>query len=135
MKQKMIKKKQEENQTVQIVEIREEVNITKYDKNNNSLIDYIEWVVPHLSNQTYELIIEISKAEHLDENKTFVSDIYNETYQLDNVWSEEIPTEHYVRVTFNQPLDRTRDITIYARASNYSNETNETGNETQSFLK
>jgi hypothetical protein len=43
---------------------RIEVPITKYDLNNNSLIDYIEWTVPSLSNQTYELVIEISGAVH-----------------------------------------------------------------------
>ena len=38
---------------------REEVLIDEYDLNNNSLVDYIEWIVPHLSNQTYELEITI----------------------------------------------------------------------------
>ncbi len=38
---------------------KELVNITYIDKNNNSLIDYIEWIVPYLSNQTYELEIII----------------------------------------------------------------------------
>ncbi|MBW2975378.1 LamG domain-containing protein, partial [Candidatus Woesearchaeota archaeon] len=92
-------------------------NITYYDENNNSLIDLIEWIVPSLSNQTYELIIEIIKAEHLDGNRSFVSDIYNETYQLDNIWSEPVQHNEYVRVTFERALDNTRDITIYARSS------------------
>jgi len=38
---------------------KEQVNITEYDNNNNNLTDYIEWIVPHLSNQTYELEIII----------------------------------------------------------------------------
>src|SRR3989339_1963267 len=38
---------------------RELINVKSYDKNNNGLIDYIEWTVPHLSEQTYELMIEI----------------------------------------------------------------------------
>jgi parallel beta-helix repeat protein len=38
---------------------RTEVNYSEYDANNNSLIDYIEWNVPHLSNQTYEIEINI----------------------------------------------------------------------------
>ncbi len=33
--------------------------ITYIDENNNSLIDKIEWIVPHLSNQTYEVEIVI----------------------------------------------------------------------------
>ena len=38
---------------------KQQVEITEYDSNNNSLTDYIEWNVPHLSNQTYELEIII----------------------------------------------------------------------------
>jgi hypothetical protein len=96
--------------------IRESVQITSYiDENNNGLIDKIEWVVPDLSNQTYELIIEITKAEHLDSNKDFISDIYEEVKALDDVWSETIPSSDYIRVTFEQELDSSRDITIYPR--------------------
>ena len=39
---------------------KQEVNVTKYDKNNNSLIDYIEWTVPDLSKKVYEL--EVNNA-------------------------------------------------------------------------
>ncbi len=115
------------------IEAREEVNITKYDLNENNLTDYIEWIVPHLSNQTYELIIEISKAEHLDENRSFISDIYNDVKEKDNNWSEVINNSEYVRVTFEQNLTNKNDITIYARASNWSNETGQEcyDNETQ----
>jgi len=38
---------------------REEVQTYLYDSNNNSLVDYVEWIVSHLSNQTYELEITI----------------------------------------------------------------------------
>ena len=85
------------------------------DTNNNNLIDKIQWITPHLSEQTYQIIIEISAAEHLDENRTFISDIYNEVYQLDGIWSETINENEYIRVTFEQDLDSTRDITIYPR--------------------
>ena len=95
------------------------VEFIEYDTNNNSLIDYIEWTVPHLSNQTYE-IIEITKAEHLDENRTFVSDIYEQVKEKDDNWSEVIEDGEYVRVTFEIPLDNTKDITIYAREGNCS---------------
>jgi len=94
---------------------REQTQFTAYDNNNNSLIDYIEWIVPHLSEQTYELIIEISKAEHLDSEKQFISDIYEQVKSLDGIWSEPINNNEYVRVTFEIPLDNTRDITIYPR--------------------
>ncbi len=94
-----------------------EVNITKYDLNNNSLIDYIEWRVPYLSNQTYDLIIEISWAEHLDENRTFISDITGYVNALDNNWSEPINENEFVRVNFKQFLDSNKDITIYPRGN------------------
>ncbi len=97
--------------------IKERVEAKGYDKNENGLIDYIEWNVPHLSNQSYLLVIEISKAEHLDENKEFVSDIYNEVVKQDGLWSETISNNEYVRATFEQALDNSRDITLYARAS------------------
>jgi parallel beta-helix repeat protein len=63
-------------------------------------------------------IIEISKAEHLDENKSFISDIYDYVKALDENWSETIPENDYVRVTFEFPLDNTRDITLYPRTVN-----------------
>ncbi|MBU2562336.1 MAG: hypothetical protein KKF68_01620 [Nanoarchaeota archaeon] len=95
-----------------------EVDFETYDTNNNDLYDFIEWVVPHLSNQTYELIIEIIKAEHLDENRNFISDIYESVKILDNNWSELINDKEYVRVVFEHELDSSRDITIYPRIVN-----------------
>lgn len=81
-----------------------------------TLVNYITWVVPHLSNQTYLLIIEVVGAEHLDEDRNFVSDIYDEVKALDGNWSEVIDENHYVRVVFEQELDSSRDITVFARA-------------------
>ena len=84
------------------------------DTNNNGIYDYIEWIAPSLSTQTFDIIV-ITKAEHLDSNRNFISDIYEEVRELDNVWSEEIPDRNYVRVVFEIPLDNNRDITIYPR--------------------
>lgn len=56
---------------------RTEIQADKYDTNDNGLADYIEWTVEHTSSQTYEiLIIPITKALHLDGNRSFISDIY-----------------------------------------------------------
>ncbi|MBS3066779.1 hypothetical protein J4205_03055, partial [Candidatus Pacearchaeota archaeon] len=96
------------------------VNFTAYDLDENGKLDYVEWAVPHLSNQTFEIIIEITKAEHLDENRNFISDIYNETKALDDIWSEEIPENHYVRATFEANLTNKNDITIYPRITSGS---------------
>ncbi len=90
------------------------------DTNNNELIDYVEFIAPS-TGQTYEIIIEISKAEHLDENRNFISDIYEQVKSLDNIWSEPINTDEYVRVTFEQKLTPQNDITIYARNTKQEN--------------
>ncbi|MCK5450105.1 DUF285 domain-containing protein [Candidatus Pacearchaeota archaeon] len=84
------------------------------DKNDNGIYDYIEWISPNSDSQTFEIIV-IIKAEHLDENREFISDIYDEVSQLDSIWSETIPEEHHIRITFEIPLDSSRDITIYPR--------------------
>jgi len=96
--------------------VKVEVNFTAYDLDENGFVDYIEWNVPHLSEQVYE-IIYIEKAIHLDENKTFVEDVYDYVKEKDNI-TTIIPNEHYVRVTFEQELDNTKDITIYAGSVN-----------------
>ena len=59
------------------------------DKNDNGIYDYLEWIVPELSNQTFEIIV-IVKAEHLDSDRNFISDIYEQVKALDDIWSEEI---------------------------------------------
>jgi len=38
-------------------------NLTYYDYDNDSLIDEVEWIVPHLSNQTFEVSIEILNVQ------------------------------------------------------------------------
>src|SRR3989344_110169 len=84
------------------------------DSDSNGVYDYIEWNVPHLSEQTFEIIV-ITKAEHLDENKEFISDIYEKVKALDGIWSEEISENHFVRVKFEKNLTNENDITIYPR--------------------
>jgi len=95
---------------------KEKVTFDSHDTNEDGLADYIEWVIPHLSEQIYEIIF-ITKAEHLNESRGFISDIYDDVKEKDDIWSEDIPAEHYVRVTFEIPLDNTRDITIYAKSN------------------
>ena len=103
-----------QTQTILTRTTKEQVNFTAYDLDEDGMIDYVEWNVPHLSNQTYE-IIYITKAEHLDENYTFVENVYEQVREKDDNWTL-IPDENYLRVTFEKPLDKTKDITIYARA-------------------
>lgn len=43
--------------------ILQELPAQRYDLNNNSIVDYIEWVAPHLSNQTFEIrVANITKG-------------------------------------------------------------------------
>ena len=91
---------------------KQEVEVKKYDKNNNGLIDYVEWIVPHLSEQTYELIIEISSAEHLDSNRDFISDIYERVKAIDNI-TYTIPENQYVRAYFETNLTSENVIDIF----------------------
>jgi len=95
-------------------EERRYVNFTAYDLNANGKLDYVEWITPHLSNQTFDIIL-ITKAEHLDSNREFISDIYDEVKALDGNWSEEIPNQDYVRVIFEVNLTSVNDITLYPR--------------------
>ncbi|MBW3018128.1 hypothetical protein KY325_03145, partial [Candidatus Woesearchaeota archaeon] len=60
-------------------------------------------------------IIEITKAMHLDANRTIISNIYDDVKELDDVWSETINENEYVRVTFEKELTSANDITVYPR--------------------
>lgn len=84
------------------------------DLNNNGYADVVEWVVPHLSEQNFEIII-VNKAEHLAEDKSFINDVYPEISFLDDNWSETINSNEYVRVTFEKNLTSKNDITIFPR--------------------
>jgi len=57
--------------------------------------------------------IKLIEAEHLDENKNFVSDIYSEVKTIDEIFSETIPIGHYVRTTFDQNLTKYHRISIF----------------------
>jgi len=95
-----------------------EINLpfTAIDSDNNGLYDSIEWVAPHLSNQTFEIII-ITKAIHLDENRNYIDDIYDQVKAQDGIWSEVIQNGEYVRVAFEKNLTNQKDITFYARSN------------------
>ena len=87
-----------------------------YDTDNNGKLDYVEWTVPHLSEQIFEIIF-ISKAFKLDQNREIIEDIYDQVSAQDNIWAT-IENNYYVRVTFQQILINQNDITLYARPIN-----------------
>lgn len=86
-----------------------------YDTNNDTLLDQVEWEIPHLSTQNFEIII-ITKAEHLDENKNFIEDIFDKVKDLDNIF-KLIPKNDFIRVVFERQLTSKNDITIYAKSN------------------
>ncbi len=59
--------------------------------------------------------VELTKALHLDENRTIISNIFDSVRQIDGIWSETISDTHYVRIAFNKNLTSSNDITIYPR--------------------
>ncbi len=97
-----------------------EIVFTGIDLNNDSLVDRIEWTVPHLSEQTYEIVIELIEAEHLDKNRVFLSNIYDDVKAQDGRWSEPIYNREYIRVTFERALEKDNDISIVARSNGVS---------------
>jgi surface protein len=86
-----------------------------YDTDLNGYLDYVEWTVPHLSTQVFEIIF-ISKAFQLDQDKNIISDIYDTVKEQDGNFAT-INDGQYVRVTFEEVLDNTKDITIFAKLS------------------
>ena len=92
------------------------VDFEAFDKNGNGLIDYIEWNVPHLSEQIFEIIL-ISAAEHLDEDRIFMENVYDYVKEVDDIWVL-IEDKEYLRVSFEKNLTSVNDITIFARSLN-----------------
>ncbi|MFA5877790.1 MAG: hypothetical protein WC845_00200 [Candidatus Staskawiczbacteria bacterium] len=93
----------------------QDVQFNAYDLDNDGKLDYVEWTVPHLSDQIFEIIF-ISKAFRLDQDRNILEDIYEQVQTQDNSWVA-LENSQYVRVTFENILDNTRDITLYAKAT------------------
>lgn len=87
-----------------------------FDEDANGFIDHIEWIVPHLSTQIFEIIF-ISKALLLDVDGNAIANIYESVNTRDGNYATATNGQT-VRVTFEKALDNTKDITIYARATN-----------------
>ncbi|MGV8152546.1 MAG: hypothetical protein ACP5OG_05685 [Candidatus Nanoarchaeia archaeon] len=90
------------------------------DRNLEISKDKKYFIVKDLHGTGVMSYIYISNAIHLDSNKEFISDIYEQVREKDNIWSEPIENNEYVRVTFEKNLTRKNDITIYARAASLS---------------
>jgi hypothetical protein len=86
-----------------------------YDLNKNGKLDYVEWTVPHLSEQTFNVIF-ISKAFQLDEHQQIYADIYDQVRTQDGQYAS-VPANQYIRVTFEKALTHENDITLYAKST------------------
>jgi len=109
------------------VENNTDVPFDAYDLSGDGKLDYVEWVTPHLSNQTFEIIL-ITKAQLLDENRNYISDVYDYVFEQDDIWVT-IPDTHYIRATFEQNLTAGNDMTIYAKGTGTITVFNENGND------
>ena len=94
----------------------QEMQFTALDEDGNGYIDHIEWIVPHLSTQTFS-IIYISHALQLDPNKNVIADIYDQVKDKDGTYAY-LSDSQFVRATFEHILDNTKDITLYAKPHN-----------------
>ncbi len=86
-----------------------------YDTNGNGKLDYVEWTVPHLSEQIFDIIF-ISRAFQLDENQNIVADIFDTVQSQNNVYAT-VPQNSYVRSTFENLLTNKNDLTVFARST------------------
>ncbi len=86
---------------------------TLLDVNNDGAVDFVSWEddVSAGEEQVYYIIIEISDAYELDANRERLRDIYDLVATQDGV-GVTIIDGHYVRVTFEEPLDNTKDISL-----------------------
>jgi hypothetical protein len=91
----------------------QQMEFVTYDDDGDGFIDHVSWVVPHLSTQTFEIIL-ISNALRLDANKNTLEDIFAGVGTLDQNYISILDGQ-YVRVTFERMLSNTNDITLYAR--------------------
>ena len=75
---------------------------------------YFKLQVGHDS-EVFEFGILVTRAVHLDENRTVIADVFEEVKAKDYVWSEPIYEGEYVSVTFEKNLTSVNDITVYTR--------------------
>ncbi len=109
---------------------RQEFPFTANDTNGNLLIDYIEWVTPHLSNETFELeltILNVQSYPTVGGNWTVVfntTGIANLTVRASNgtTWSNSSETEDlkFLDIVCNDTVQNTEWLDNAAFIENYT---------------
>jgi hypothetical protein len=96
-----------------------EVDLKLLDLNSNNRLDRAEWSTTDGVTEYYLVasIILATDGLHLDSNRDYVNDIFYEIKEQDDIYTYPIPEGDYVRVTFEVPIDSTRDVTVYAKSA------------------
>src|SRR3972149_10271044 len=92
------------------------------DTDGDNVADELQWQASQTSEQIFVVqgIIVTTAAEHLDSSRAFIENVYDKTNAQDGIWTDPIPVDDYIRVTFEKALSSSNDITIYARSSGSS---------------
>src|SRR3972149_2157453 len=87
------------------------------DTDGDNVADVLQWEASQTSEQTFVIqgIIVTTAAEHLDSSRAFIENVYDKTNAQDGIWTNPIPVDDYIRVTFDQSLSSSNDITIFAK--------------------
>ena len=91
----------------------QKITFKAYDSDSDSYLDYVEWTIPHLSEQIFEITFNL-KAFILNSDQKIVSNIYSEIQKKDNDWALLSDSQH-LRFIFNKSLTQKDDISIYAK--------------------
>ena len=74
----------------------------------------------HLSiNNNINGDINVISAKHLDSNKDFISDIFAEIEHKNNIWSEIIPNNEFVKVIYEENLINGNVIDVYVKGEGW----------------
>ncbi|MBR9704297.1 LamG domain-containing protein, partial [Candidatus Pacearchaeota archaeon] len=111
-----------DNSKVEIEDVKYENTIVVYIERDFNGTDYEIGDIIDLDPEF--IIIPITDAEHLDFNRSYISNIYEEVKEQDDEWCEVINESEYIRASFESPLDNTKDITVYSRIVDWNNESN-----------
>ena len=95
------------------------VDLQLLDIDSDNRLDRAEWNTTDGITEYYLVasIILATDGLHLDSNRDYVDDIFYEIRDKDDIWTYAIPAGDYVRVTFEQQISSSGDITIYAKSS------------------
>jgi len=75
--------------------VLQEMPYDVYDLDFDGRIDYVEWVVPHLSSQEFEIVIEITNAEHLNSLLKYFAVLDNEPFPYTDTVDVSLSAEDY----------------------------------------